>query len=150
MSDIPIQGGPLVILHVEDNPAHAELVKRCFEEHRVLNQIFHVSDGEKALDYLLRRKGYADPNKSPRPNLILLDLRLPRIDGLEVLSTIKADNDLKQIPVVVLTTSQSEPDVTRAYENHVNSYLTKPVDFEKFTTLMEQLGFYWLGWNQQP
>lgn len=150
MSDIPIQSGPLVILHVEDNPAHAELIRRCFEEHRVMNQIYHVTDGEKALDYLLRRNDYEAPSTSPRPNLILLDLRLPRIDGLEVLATIKKIDDLKQIPVVILTTSQSEPDLTRAYENHVNSYLTKPVDFEKFTTLMEQLGFYWLDWNQQP
>ena len=140
----------LTILHVEDNLAHAELVRRSFEEHALPNVIHHVSDGEMALDYLFQRNTYADPKTCPRPNLILLDLRLPRIDGLEVLKTLKSDDQLKQIPVVALTTSQAEQDVTNAYHLHVNSYLTKPVDFNTFTRLMEDLGIYWLNYNQNP
>jgi CheY-like chemotaxis protein len=135
---------------VEDEPAHAELIIRGIETNGVANRINHVLDGEAALDYLFRRGEYADPEKSPTPHLILLDLRLPKVDGLEVLRAIKADEGLRRIPVVVLTTSEAESDVTRAYENHANSYLVKPVDFEKFGKLMGDLGFYWLVWNRHP
>jgi CheY-like chemotaxis protein len=145
-----MDGEPLVILLVEDNPDHAELIMRSLQDHRVANKTYHVTDGEMALDYLFRRGNYADPEKSPRPNVILLDLRLPKVDGMEVLEEIKARDELKRIPVVVLTTSESERDVTGAYDNHVNSYLVKPVDFDKFTKLMSDLGFYWLGWNRKP
>ncbi|MFQ6041307.1 MAG: response regulator [Candidatus Poribacteria bacterium] len=145
-----MEGEPLVILLVEDNLGHAELVIRSFQEHRVANKIHHVLDGEVALDYLFRRGDYADPENSPRPHLILLDLRLPRIDGLEVLKEIKVDEKLRCIPVVILTTSEAESDLARAYDNHANSYLVKPVDFDKFTQLMQDLGFYWLCWNCQP
>lgn len=145
-----VNGEPSTILLVEDDRAHAELVKRSFEDYRIANRIFYVTDGVQALDYLFRRGAYADPAKSPRPHLILLDLRLPKIDGLEVLQEIKTFKALKNIPVVVLTTSHSERDVSRAYDYHVNSYLVKPVDFAKFTQLMDELGFYWLGWNQPP
>jgi CheY-like chemotaxis protein len=145
-----INGNPLVILLVEDNQAHAELIVRSFENHRVVNSIYHVTDGEAALDYLFRRGDYADPAKSPRPHVILLDLRLPKIDGLEVLKQIKSAPGIDKIPVVILTTSTAERDVAGAYEAHANSYLVKPVDFEKFTTLMSELGFYWLGWNHYP
>ncbi|HRQ24519.1 MAG TPA: response regulator, partial [Anaerolineales bacterium] len=93
---------------------------------------------------------YSDPKASPRPHIILLDLRLPRIDGLDVLHAIKQENELKGIPVIILTTSEAERDVTRAYDNYVNSYLVKPVGFEDFNKLMEDLGFYWLGWNTNP
>ena len=140
----------IVILHVEDDPDHAELVRRSFESHRVTNRLMLVSDGEVALDYLFRRGDYADPKKSPTPTIILLDLRLPKIDGLEVLTVIKSDPTLKYIPVVILTTSEAETDVARAYELHANSYLVKPVDFNKFARLMEELGFYWLKWNFCP
>jgi CheY-like chemotaxis protein len=143
-------GQPLTILLVEDNPDHAELITRSFLEHRVANQLYRVPDGAEALDYLFRRGDYADPENSPRPHLILLDLRLPKVDGLEVLRKIKSDDDLCFIPVVVLTTSEAERDVARAYEHRANSYLLKPVDFEKFTELMDELGFYWLGWNRRP
>ncbi len=146
----PKKGEPLNILLVEDNPAHAELVFRSFEKQRVANKIFHVMDGEEALDFLYRRKNYQDPEKSPRPNVILLDLRLPKIDGLEVLKEIKNVEDLKRIPVVILTTSQAEIDASRAYDYHANSYLVKPLDFENFTKLMEELQFYWLCWNYNP
>jgi len=145
-----MSGKALEILLVEDNPAHAELVMRSLENQRVANKIYHVQDGEKALDYLFRRGNYQDPEKSPRPNLILLDLRLPKIDGLEVLREIKNTEGLKRIPVVILTTSQAEIDASRAYDYHANSYLVKPLDFELFTKLMEELGFYWLAWNYNP
>jgi CheY-like chemotaxis protein len=145
-----MDGEPLIILLVEDNPDHAELVVRSFEEHRVANKIFHVRDGEAALDYLFRKGPYSDPTSSPRPHVILLDLRLPKVDGLEVLAEIKASDDLQQIPVVALTTSESEQDMAGAYKSHVNSYLVKPVDFDKFSRLMDDLGFYWLAWNRKP
>ena len=145
-----MEGKPLVILLVEDDTDHAELVIRSFQDHRVANRIYHVPDGEAALDYLFRRGDYASPEKSPRPHLILLDLRLPRIDGLEVLKEIKEDEKLRCIPVVILTTSEAESDLARAYDCHTNSYLVKPIDFAKFTQLMKDLGFYWLCWNRQP
>ncbi len=145
-----VKGEPLVILLVEDNPDHAELIKRSFQDHRVANAIYAVTDGQAALDYLFRQGDYADPATSPRPHLILLDLRLPKVDGMEVLKQIKGRNDLHRIPVVVLTTSEAEGDMSNAYDNHTNSYLVKPVDFDKFTQLMADLGFYWLGWNSSP
>lgn len=138
------------ILLVEDNPDHAELVMRSFQEHRIANRIHHVSHGEEALEYLFQQGTYTDPNKSPRPHVILLDLRLPRIDGLKVLETIRSSPKIKNIPIVVLTTSQAEQDVARAYSKHVNSYLVKPVDFNIFTQMMEDLGLYWLTWNHYP
>ena len=138
------------ILLVEDNIDHAELVIRTLSEHRVPNKICHLMDGQAALDYLFRCGEYSDPKNSPRPNLILLDLRLPRIDGLEVLKAIKEADNLKHIPVVVLTTSEAERDVARAYVNHANSYLVKPVGFDEFNKLMDDLGFYWLEWNTTP
>ena len=145
-----MEAGVVNILLVEDNPAHAELVMRSLEQNRASIQVHHVSDGEAALDYLLRRGQFAEPESSPRPEVVLLDLRIPKIDGLEVLRIIKSTTGLGQIPVVVLTTSASEPDVSQAYELHANSYLVKPVDYAQFTRLMHQLGFYWLEWNQPP
>lgn len=150
MNEATLNGEPLTILLVEDNLGHAELVKRTLNQHRIANKIFYVHDGEKALDYLFRREGFTDPQSSPRPHVVLLDLRLPRIDGLEVLKKIKQDDTLKQIPVVVLTTSKAEQDITMAYMNHANSYLVKPVDFTKFSQMMDDLGFYWLSWNRHP
>lgn len=145
-----VNGDPLTILHVEDNPDHVELVKRSFEHHRIANKIYTVSDGEAALNYLFRKGCYADPEKSPRPHVILLDLRIPRIDGLEVLKRIKTSKEHKKLPVVILTTSDAERDVASAYEQHANSYLVKPVNFERFAQLMDALGFYWLGCNRHP
>ena len=145
-----MMGEPVLVMLVEDNADHAELVIRTLEDHRIANRIQHFSDGQSALDYLFRRDEYADPLSSPRPHVILLDLRLPRVDGLEVLRIVKEDDELKSIPVIVLTTSEAEKDVARAYDNHVNSYLVKPVGFEEFSKLMNDLGFYWLGWNTHP
>ena len=145
-----MKGEPILVMLVEDNVDHAELVIRTFEEHKIANKISHFLDGQTALDYLLRRDTYTDPKTSPRPHVILLDLRLPRVDGLEVLQVIKGDDELKLIPVIILTTSEAERDLARAYQNHVNSYLVKPVGFEEFRNLMNDLGFYWLGWNVHP
>jgi len=135
---------------VEDNMDHAELVIRTLEDHHIANKIKHLMDGQSALDYLLRRDDYQDPASSPRPHMILLDLRLPRVDGLEVLKIIKENNELKHIPVIILTTSEADRDMMRAYDHHVNSYLVKPVGFDDFNKLMTDLGFYWLGWNSHP
>jgi CheY-like chemotaxis protein len=143
-------GEPILVMLVEDNIDHAELVIRTMEEHRIANRVRHFLDGQSALDYLLRRGDFANPATSPRPHVILLDLRLPRVDGIDVLKTIKESDELKSIPVVVLTTSEAEKDVARAYYNHANSYLVKPVGFEEFKKMMDDLGFYWLGWNTNP
>jgi len=142
-----MNGEPVLVMLVEDNRDHAELVIRTLTEHRIKNEIRHFEDGEIALDYLFRRGAYAPPAMCPRPHVILLDLRLPRMDGIQVLQAIKAADDLRQIPVVILTTSEAEKDVVRAYQHHVNSYLVKPVGYEQFVALMQDLGFYWLGWN---
>jgi len=143
-------GEPVIVMLVEDNPDHAELVIRTLEDHQIANRIQHFTDGQSAIDYLLRQGAYSDPEASPRPHIVLLDLRLPRVDGLVVLHKIKENPDLKSIPVIVLTTSEAERDVSRAYEHYVNSYLVKPVGFEEFSKLMNDLGFYWLGWNVHP
>lgn len=145
-----MMGEPIVILLAEDDPAHAEIVRRNMELSRIANCLKHVVDGQQALDYLYRREPFSDPASSPRPGLILLDLRMPRVDGLEVLRTIKADPELVRIPVVVLTTSAAEIDIARAYDHHANSYLVKPVDFSQFLGLIESIGYYWLVWNQHP
>ena len=147
---VQLAGEPLVILLVEDNEAHAELVMRSMRDQRVANIIYHVSDGQQALDFLFRHGAYENAGKSPRPNLILLDLRLPKVDGLDVLKTVKQTPNLMQIPVVVLTSSDAESDIIRSYDYHANSYLVKPLDFKMFTKLMQDLGFYWLGWNAMP
>lgn len=145
-----MMGEPILVMLVEDNADHAELVIRTMEDHRIANRIIHFTDGQNALDYLLRRGQYENAATSPHPHMILLDLRLPRVDGLEVLQTIKRHEEIKSIPVIILTTSEAERDVTRAYDNYVNSYLVKPVGFEEFSKLMNDLGFYWLGWNTNP
>jgi CheY-like chemotaxis protein len=135
------------ILLVEDEPAHAEIVRRNFEVLGISNTLKHVSDGQAALDYLYHNDGFSDSLASPRPALVLLDLRLPKVDGLQVLKIIKSDNALSSIPVVVLSTSSSEMDVAAAYSCNANSYLIKPVDFNKFGELLDALGMYWMKWN---
>jgi CheY-like chemotaxis protein len=145
-----IVGEPLQILLVEDDDDHAEVVSRALAGHLVVNRIHRVADGEAALDYVFRRGSYADPELTPTPGVILLDLRLPRVDGLEVLETIKNSVATRHIPVVVLTSSEAERDMVSAYQHYANSYLVKPVDFSKFTGMMQALGFYWLAWNRSP
>lgn len=140
-------GEAITILLVEDDPAHAEIVRRSLRQGRVANQMIHVADGEDAIDYCYRRGSFADRGKAPRPGLMLLDLRLPVMDGLEVLARIRGDHQFDDIPIVILTTSAAETDLARAYACHANSYLVKPVDFTKFQELMDLLGYYWLVWN---
>jgi len=143
-------GEPILVMLVEDNVDHAELVIRTLEEHRIANRVRHFLDGQSALDYLFQRGEFLNRTDNIRPHVILLDLRLPRVDGIDVLKAIKEDDNLKTIPVVVLTTSEAEKDVAKAYYNHANSYLVKPVGFDEFKRLMDDLGFYWLSWNTHP
>jgi CheY-like chemotaxis protein len=143
-------GEPLLIMLIEDNIDHAELVVRTLDEHPIANKVRHFQDGQSALDYLLRQGEFAGEKEAQRPHVILLDLRLPRVDGIDVLKTIKGDPELRNIPVVILTTSETEKDVARAYTHHANSYLVKPAGFDDFKKLMDDLGFYWLGWNVNP
>ena len=145
-----MKGEPIVILVVEDDPAHVEIIRRNFEASRLANRLISVEDGQAALDYLFRKGEYNNQAKYPMPNLILLDLRLPKVDGLEVLKIIKSDQMLTKIPVVILTTSAAEADMVKAYEHHANSFLVKPVDFTQFSKLMETFGYYWVAWNQYP
>ena len=145
-----MNGEAIVILLVEDEEAHAEIVRRNFKASRIASRLIHVANGEAALDYLYQRNEFSDPVTSPRPGIILLDLRLPKVDGMEVLQTIKADPKLAAIPVVILSTSHTEMDMAKAYENHVNSYLVKPTNFAQFNQLMETFNFYWLAWNHCP
>jgi DNA-binding response OmpR family regulator len=145
-----MNGEPLTVLLVEDNLDHAELVMRNMADFQVANSIIHVEDGEAALDYLYGRGTYEDRKQFPLPHLMLLDLRLPKVDGLEVLKEVKGNADLKALPVVILTTSDAERDMAMAYECHANSYVTKPVSFDDFSMLLRALGFYWLAWNKRP
>ena len=137
-----------VVLLVEDNPHHAEMIARLFMNCRIAHSVQHVSDGEAALDYLYRRGAYADDLLYPRPQLVLLDLRLPKIDGLEVLKQIKASENLRSLPVVVLSSSEADGDIAAAYRQHANSYLVKPIDYEEFASMIETLGLYWLTFNR--
>ncbi len=141
---------PSTILVVEDNEAHAELIRRSLESQPVATRIEHVVDGDLALDYLYRRGAYADPESSPQPQVILLDLRMPKTDGLEVLKQLRTANGLVHIPVVILTTSKADRDVAMAYEHHASSYLVKPADFDEFTNLIGTVACYWLAWNYYP
>ncbi len=141
---------PYEILLVEDNPDHAELVMRSLENHPVANKIHHLADGEAALDYLFQRGDLDDAGSCPRPDVVLLDLGLPKISGLDVLKEIRAARELDEMPVVILTTSKAESDVEEAHRLHANSYLVKPHDFKTFSDLMQDFGFYWLGWNHLP
>jgi CheY-like chemotaxis protein len=145
-----MSGRALNILLVEDNPDHAELVRRNFESFQVVNFLHHVEDGEAAIEYIFGRGAFADRDRFPAPDLVLLDLRLPRVGGLEVLRQIKSHPSLHRTPVVVLTTSDAERDVAMAYEYHANSFMTKPVDFHRLSQLIKDLGFYWLAWNTNP
>jgi len=139
---------PLNILLVEDEAAHAELTKRAIRKAGNANQIHIVSDGEEAFDYLYNRGKYEDKAKYPLPGLILLDIKLPGIDGVEVLTKIKKAPLLKRIPVIMLTTSEREEDILRSYEHHANSYLTKPVGFKEFEEKIMQIDFYWMILNK--
>jgi CheY-like chemotaxis protein len=124
------------VLLVEDDPGDTLMIREAFEDNKVRNRLTCVTDGVQALEFLRREGSHAG---APRPDLILLDLNLPRKDGREVLAEIKADDELRTIPVVILTTSQAEEDVLRSYELHANAYVTKPVDFERFIEVVRQI-----------
>ena len=134
---------PIVILLAEDDPDDRLLTIRALKKNRLANSIKYVEDGEELLDYLMRRGEYAEPESAPRPGLILLDLNMPRMDGREALQAIKADADLRRIPVVVLTTSQAELDILQSYDLGVNAFVTKPVTFEGLATAIKVLGDFW-------
>ena len=134
-------GAPVEILLVEDNPADVRLTQEALKEGKVYNNLHWVKDGVDALDFLHQRGRHRD---APRPDIILLDLNLPKKDGREVLHDIKNDADLKRIPVVVLTTSKAEEDVLRTYDLHANCYVTKPVDLEKFIVVVKSIDAFWL------
>ena len=134
---------PAVVLLVEDSPADQIATERAFKKSRLLNDLYIVEDGEQALDFLYHREKYSNPEDSPKPDLILLDLNLPRVDGRRVLATIKEDEDLRIIPVVVLTTSSEEEDVVRSYGLGVNSFVTKPVNMQSFLDTIQTLQSYW-------
>lgn len=143
-------GEPLHILLIEDNEAHAELIIHGLQDNEMAVSVHHVMDGERALDYLLRQGTFTGPETAPRPDLVLLDLRIPRVDGLDVIKTIKTTPALLRIPVVVLTSSDAGPDIAGSYDYHANSYLVKPLDFRRFTQLLKDIANYWLGWNARP
>ncbi|HEY2505360.1 MAG TPA: response regulator [Streptosporangiaceae bacterium] len=135
------------VLLVEDDPGDVLMTREAFEQYRIHNTLHVVGDGEQALHFLRRTGDYAD---APRPGLILLDLNLPRRNGLEVLADLKADSDLLSIPVVVLTTSQAEEDILRSYSLHANAYISKPVDFERFTEVVRQIDDFFLTLVKLP
>lgn len=137
------------ILLVEDNPLDAELTIRALKKGGLANKLLWLKDGEQALDYLFRRGPYVD-REDVLPRLVLLDLKMPRVDGIEVLKGIKQDERTRRIPVVVMTSSQEEKDVAQSYDMGANSYVVKPVDFSAFADLARQAGFYWLAINRSP
>jgi len=138
---------PIDILLVEDNPGDVDLTKEALAGAKVLNRLHVAEDGEQALDFLFRRGPYAD---APRPDLILLDLNLPKKDGREVLKDIRANEDLTEIPVVILTTSEADEDVARAYRVHANCYITKPVNFTQFLKVIQAIEDFWLTLVKLP
>ncbi len=140
---------PVEILLVEDSPLDAELALRALKQGGLANHLLWVKDGEEALDYLFRRGEYAErPEGCPR--LVLLDLKMPRVDGIEVLRQIKADPGMHRVPVVVMTSSKEESDVSQTYDLGVNSYIVKPLDFSAVVDVVRQAGYYWLAINQPP
>jgi two-component system response regulator len=138
------------ILLIEDNSNDAELTVRALKKSNIANRIIHLKDGAEALDYLFCAGTYADRNIKNKPRVILLDLKMPKVDGLEVLRKVRGNELTKSIPIVVLTSSNEDPDVIAAYELGVNSYIVKPVGFENFVKAVTELGVYWLLLNQPP
>jgi CheY-like chemotaxis protein len=141
---------PIVILLADDDEEDRMLAGDALEASRVVNDLRFVEDGEELLDYLYHRGNYAEPGSSPTPGLILLDLNMPRKDGREALREIKADPELRRIPVVVLTTSKAEEDIYRTYDLGANSFITKPVSFEGLVAVMRDIGRYWIEIVELP
>jgi two-component system response regulator len=143
-------GRPIVILMADDDADDRMLAKDALHESRVLNDLRFVEDGEELMDYLARRGKFANPEDSPRPGLILLDLNMPRKDGREALKEIKADPNLRRIPIVVMTTSKAEEDIYRSYDIGASSFITKPITFDRLVELMKALGAYWVEFVELP
>jgi two-component system, response regulator len=141
---------PLSIVLVEDNPADAELAMRALRRGKIGNQVQWLQDGAEALDFFFCRGKYANRIITNQPKVVLLDLKLPKVGGLEVLRQLKSDPLTKTIPIVVLTSSAEDSDVIESYQLGVNSYIVKPVDFEQFNQAVQQLGFYWILFNHLP
>ncbi|MEM9152370.1 MAG: response regulator [Cyanobacteria bacterium P01_F01_bin.3] len=144
------KGKSITILVAEDDEDDRLLMQEALEENRLANNLHFVEDGEELMDYLLHRNAYADPTSAPRPSLLLLDLNMPRKDGREALQEIKANPDLRQIPIVVLTTSKAEEDILRTYDLGVSSFIAKPVVFESMVQIMKMLGCYWFEIVELP
>lgn len=138
------------ILLIEDNPEDVEITLRAFQKHHIANKIHVVRDGEEALECLFSTGRYAEYSPCQNTRLILLDLKLPKVDGLEILQKCKTDPRTKHIPIVVLTSSREEQDLAKSYNYGVNSYVVKPVDFPQFSDAVRQLGLYWMLLNQVP
>ncbi len=138
------------ILLVEDNPYEAQLTIRSFKKSNLANGLLHIDDGAEAMDFIFNRNKYAARNSENIPKLILLDLKLPKVGGLEILKAIKEDQRTKVIPVIVLTSSKEGPDIKTSYELGVNSYIVKPVNFESFSKAVVELGMYWMFLNVPP
>jgi two-component system, response regulator len=138
------------ILLVEDNPQDAELTLRALRKHNLANQVVHVTDGKEALDFIFARGAYSHRDVEEGPRVVFLDLKLPKVDGLEVLRAIKEDPRTRAVPVVVLTSSSEETDIVESYQLGVNSYIVKPVDFDKFVDAVSRMGLYWLLLNEPP
>jgi two-component system, response regulator len=138
------------ILLIEDNPNEAELTIRSLRKNNLANHLLHIDDGADALDYIFCRGKYDKEKRNTNPKLILLDLKLPRVDGLEILKQIKNNESTKSIPVVILTSSREEKDVIESYRIGVNSYIVKPVSFDAFAAAIKDLGLYWMLLNQNP
>jgi two-component system response regulator len=138
------------ILLIEDNLHEAELTIRALKKHNLIDRLKHIDDGADALDFIFCNGAYADRLNSLNPKLILLDLKLPKVGGLEILRQLKADERTKMIPIVVLTSSKEEEDVIESYKLGVNSYIVKPVNYEAFTQAVAELGLYWIHLNQNP
>ena len=138
------------ILLVEDNSRDADLTIRALKKKNLANHLFHVEDGADALDFMFGRNKYAEHRASQLPKVILLDLKLPRVDGLEVLRALRADARTRTVPIVIVTSSNQDPDIQAAYRLGANSYVVKPVDFENFSEAMTTLGFFWLLVNAPP
>lgn len=137
------------ILYAEDNPADAELTLHTLKDRKVANNIVWVQDGAQALDFIKRRGKYAN-RTTGMPKIILLDLKMPKVDGIDVLKAIKSDPETQTIPVIIMTSSHEETDLVKSYKLGVNSYIVKPVDFEKFAQVIEEVGLYWLVSNKAP
>lgn len=141
---------PVTILMAEDDPDDRLMAREAFEESRLANSLYFVHDGLELMDYLRRRGAYADAELSPRPGVILLDLNMPRKDGREALREIKADPDLRRIPIVILTTSKAEEDILRSYDLGANSFITKPVTFESLVNVVRTISSYWFEIVELP